>query len=117
MSLDAIRILRKLASFLLFGLSVFPTVAASTTAAFDRYSTEEGTSRLSSAVVGRFRIQWDALDPFILITHTSDADKVLFRTTPSVAFLSVGFATDTNPPIVDGNFKVGTRRVTTCNIL
>ncbi|KAJ1435627.1 glycosyl hydrolases family 31-domain-containing protein [Ochromonadaceae sp. CCMP2298] len=61
---------------------------------------------LSVTQIGNFRISWDTGDPYLQIHHVSDRDKVLFQTLRSWPFITVGFATDTKPPIVDGNFKV-----------
>lgn len=64
------------------------------------------TNKLSQAVVGRFLVQWDQIDPYLLITHKDDPEKIVFQTSSSWPFITIGYATDANPPIVDGNYKV-----------
>lgn len=56
--------------------------------------------------LGYFRICLDVNDPFLIVTHMSDSTKVLFKTIQSLPFITIGYATDSRPPIVDGNFKV-----------
>ena len=75
---------------------------------YNRYHSEEGSVKdsLSSTKFGKFQVFWDASDPYFYVIHTSEPDKILFQTLPSQSFLTVGYAKDSNPPIVDGNFKV-----------
>lgn len=80
------------------------SICASAGYLFNRY--EDKQEKLSTARVGKFVITWDSADPFLLITHSDEPDRVLFQTLPGWPFLTIGYATDTNPPIVDGNFKV-----------
>ena len=96
-------------SFCLFNLVVLLTIWINDTFAyisFHRYHGEEGKTRLSSAKLGAFQIYWDTEDPYVYVIHTDDKEKVLFQTIPSTSFITVGFATDSHPPIVDGNYKV-----------
>jgi hypothetical protein len=60
---------------------------------------------LTTTSIGSFNIAWDQFDPYLSITHESNPNKILFQTLRSWPFITVGFATDSNPPIVDGNFK------------
>lgn len=71
---------------------------------FQRY--EHMRDKLSEAHIGDFKISWDQNDPYILITNIHEPEKVLFQTLPSWAFITIGYAMDSNPPIVDGNYKV-----------
>ena len=75
---------------------------------YNRYHSEEGSvkHRLSSTSFGNFQVYWDTVDPYFYVIHISEPDKILFQTLPSQSFVTVGYATDSNPPIVDGNYKV-----------
>ena len=75
---------------------------------YNRYHSDEGSvkHRLSSTEVGKFRVFWDTSDPYFFVTHSAEPEKILFQTLPSQSFVTVGYATDSNPPIVDGNYKV-----------
>ena len=71
---------------------------------FDPY---ENGKELSTVSLGsKFIFSWDSVDPYIQIHHVDEPNRVLFRTLPSWPFVTVGFSTDSNPPIVDGNLKV-----------
>jgi hypothetical protein len=67
---------------------------------------EDGSRKLSETMLGQFKISWDQAEPYVLISHSAEPDRVLFQTLPSWPFITVGYATDSNPPIVDGNYKV-----------
>ena len=67
---------------------------------------EDNQNKLSTAEVDEFIIKWDSVDPYVLITHTLEPDKVLFQTLPSWPFITIGYATDSKPPIVDGNSRI-----------
>lgn len=75
---------------------------------YNRYHGDEGSvkHRLSSTDVGKFRVFWDTSDPYFFVIHSDEPEKILFQTLPSQSFVTVGYATDSNPPIVDGNYKV-----------
>ena len=75
---------------------------------YNRYHSEEGAEkhRLSSTKFGNFQVFWDSSDPYFYVIHSAEPEKILFQTLPSQSFVTVGYATDSNPPIVDGNFKV-----------
>jgi hypothetical protein len=73
---------------------------------FHRYSGDEGRALLSHARVGQFDLHFDLADPYFYVTHADDPEKILFQTIPSQSFITVGYATDSHPPIVDGNYKV-----------
>jgi hypothetical protein len=75
--------------------------------AYSFTSTLAFEDELSVTQIGNFRISWDTSDPYLQIHHASDRSKVLFQTLRSWPFITVGFATDTKPPIVDGNYKGG----------
>ena len=64
------------------------------------------TSTLNTAAVGPFIISWDDTDPYIEVVHSNNPSKLLFHTLPLQPFVTIGYATDSKPPIVDGNFKV-----------
>jgi hypothetical protein len=81
--------------FYLFVLPFFGSIKA-----FD----EE--NHLSSVRVGSFNIKFSQTEPYLLITHIRDPEKKVFQTLPSWPFLTIGYATNTNPPIVDGNAKI-----------
>ena len=59
---------------------------------------------LSFARLGPFGVNWDAEEPFIVIT--SPEGRVLFRTLRHWPFLTVGYASSSRPPIESGNFKI-----------
>ena len=71
---------------------------------FDPYLSND--RKLSQATVGPFLISYDQVDPYIHIIHEDDPSRWLLRSLPSWPFITVGYATDSMPPIVDGNFKV-----------
>jgi hypothetical protein len=75
---------------------------------YNRYHNEEGIvhNHLSSTKFGKFQLFWDSFDPYFFVIHIDEPRKILFQTLPSQSFITVGYATDSNPPIVDGNFKV-----------
>lgn len=75
---------------------------------YNRYHSDEGAEkhRLSSTKCGNFQVFWDSSDPYFYVIHSAEPEKILFQTLPSQSFVTVGYATDSNPPIVDGNFKV-----------
>lgn len=75
---------------------------------YNRYHSDEGAvkSRLSSTEFGMFQVFWDTSDPYFYVVHSAEPEKILFQTLPSQSFVTVGYATDSNPPIVDGNYKV-----------
>jgi len=74
---------------------------------YNRYHNEEGIvhNHLSSTKFGKFQLFWDSFDPYFFVIHIDEPHKILFQTLPSQSFITVGYATDSNPPIVDGNFK------------
>ena len=79
----------------------------SVTNAFNPYlHNDELRLRLSSAKLGQFNLFWDAQDPYLFISHEREPEKILFQTISHQSFLSVGYATDSQSPIVDGNYKV-----------
>jgi alpha-glucosidase len=61
---------------------------------------------LSSLRLGAFIFYWDPANPFVQINHHLEPNRPLFRTLHSWPFITVGYATDSKPPIVDGNYKV-----------
>ena len=71
---------------------------------FDPYLSND--KQLSQATMGPFLISYDLVDPYIHIIHKDDPSRWLLRSLPSWPFITVGYATDSKPPIVDGNFKV-----------
>jgi hypothetical protein len=71
-----------------------------------RYSGDEGRALLSHARIGLFDLHFDMADPYFYVTHADDTEKIIFQTIPSQSFITVGYATDSHPPIVDGNYKV-----------
>ena len=78
-----------------------------TVSGYNRYlHNNELKERLSLAKLGQFNLFWDAQDPFIYISHELEPEKILFQTISHQSFLSVGYATDSQSPIVDGNYKV-----------
>jgi alpha-glucosidase len=79
------------------------SVWASAAAAASSFVRDE---RLSSVSVGHFTLFWDAENPYVMLTNRRDPGKVVFQTIPSQSFITVGFATDSRAPIVDGNYKV-----------
>lgn len=60
---------------------------------------------LDKEVVGNFIISWDTVNPYIKVVSSADPDRVLFQTLASWPFITVGFATESRSPIIDGNFK------------
>jgi hypothetical protein len=72
---------------------------------FNPYHDEDGKN-LNSIIIGPYVFRWDSVDPFLQINSHKDPSKILFRTLPSWPFVTIGYATDSNPPIVDGNYKV-----------
>jgi hypothetical protein len=92
----------------LYGIIALFTLSYTECRSYNRYHSEEGavTNRLSSTKFGEFQVFWDTSDPYFYVTHASEPDKILFQTLPSQSFVTVGYATDSNPPIVDGNYKV-----------
>ena len=91
-----------------FGIFVILSSTSVYGRSYNRYHSEEGAAnhRLSSTSFGKFQVHWDTADPYFYVIHTSEPDKILFQTLPSQSFITVGYATDSNPPIVDGNYKV-----------
>jgi hypothetical protein len=73
---------------------------------FHRYSGDEGRELLSRVRIGLFELHFDLADPYFYVTHAADPERILFQTIPSQSFITVGYATDSRPPIVDGNYKV-----------
>lgn len=70
---------------------------------FDQYLDDQA---LNIANLGPFVISWDSNNPYLHIVHSDEPNKYIFKTIPSSPFVTIGYATDTKPPIVDGNFKV-----------
>lgn len=70
---------------------------------FDQYIDEQA---LNVATLGPFTISWDSINPYLHITHSNEPNRYVFKTLQSSPFVTIGYATDTKPPIVDGNFKV-----------
>lgn len=89
-------------------ISVLLTLSSSSAGSYNRYHSDEflNNDHLSSTKLGKFQLFWDAIDPYFYVIHSDEPDKILFQTLPSQSFVTVGYATDSNPPIVDGNFKV-----------
>lgn len=89
-------------------LTISNLFKSSSGSSYNRYHNDENVvhNHLSSTKIGKFQLFWDALDPYFYVTHSDEPDKILFQTLPSQSFITVGYATDANPPIVDGNFKV-----------
>ena len=97
-----------LESFSSFRLSIFNVLLVfilffNTSSSFNLF--DERINKLSKLQVGSFNIYWDSNDPYLLIKHLSNSDKVLFETSPSWPFITVGYATSHSKPIVDGNYK------------
>ena len=92
--------------FLAMFIAVLSSVQTHDLLSFNRYYEEEGRLRLSSAKIGEFLLFWDSVDPYFYAIHSDEPEKVVFQTIPSQSFITVGYATDSRPPIVDGNYKV-----------
>lgn len=90
-------------SLSLLGILILSSVLLVSTSFVHPYHYQD---RLSEAKVGKFRIQWDQTEPYLLIHHSENPNHILFQTSPSWPFITIGYATDSKPPIVDGNFKV-----------
>ena len=91
-----------------FGILIILSLSNVDSRSYNRYHGEEISfrNRLSSTKFGKFQVFWDTSDPYFYVIHKDDPDKILFQTLPSQSFITVGYATDSNPPIVDGNYKV-----------
>lgn len=70
------------------------------------YSQTQESRKLSSSKVGPFTVFYNPLDPYLLITHDKEPERALFRTLHSTPFITIGYATESSPPIVDGNYKI-----------
>ena len=64
------------------------------------------TTKLSSAHLGKFIIKWNLENPFIQIVHSSFPSEIVFQSLPNWPFLSVGYATETRIPLVEGNSRI-----------
>jgi hypothetical protein len=71
---------------------------------FKRY--EEQVEKLSVVQIQRFLLKWDPVDPYIEIVHVDNPEKKLFQTLPSWPFITIGYATDSKSPLVDGNSRI-----------
>lgn len=99
---------KALKSEMLLGITLILCLSLVHSRSYNRYHSEEGDvkHRLSSTEFGLFRVFWDTSDPYFYVIHSAEPEKILFQTLPSQSFVTVGYATDSNPPIVDGNYKV-----------
>jgi hypothetical protein len=86
--------------FLFLVLSVY-----STPHFFYKYK-GDNRSKLSQTTIGQFNLLWDQNEPYLHLSHQLNPNKTIFQTLPSWPFITVGYATDSVPPIVDGNYKV-----------
>lgn len=73
------------------------------------YNGEDELKVLSSIQLGKFHINWDMNEPYLLIKNYY-TNKILFRTLENWPFITAGYAASirSENPIVDGNFKADT---------
>jgi hypothetical protein len=65
-------------------------------------------TKLQHIQLGKFHISINTFEPFIqIVVNTEDnIDRVVFKSLVHWPFLTVGYSTESNHPIVDGNYNV-----------